>query len=71
MLSSNIIDVNIRHPLGWTPLLLAAVNDRVEIVKLLLKAGADPNMSDEFSNINRIARDKKLHSLEGIRMLIS
>lgn len=50
--------------MGWTPLLVAAVNDRVDIVRMLLKAGANPNQADEFSNINRMARDKKLHSLE-------
>lgn len=63
-INSDKINVNMRHPMGWTPLLVAAVNGRLEIVKILLKAGADPNMSDEFSNINRMARDMKLHSLE-------
>lgn len=57
--------------MGWTPLLVAAVNDRLEVVKILLKAGADPNLSDEFSNLNRMARDKKMHSLESKHSFVS
>ncbi|KAJ1677902.1 hypothetical protein EV182_005205, partial [Spiromyces aspiralis] len=41
-------DVNARHPLGWTPLLVAAANGSHEMVKLLLELGAQPNIVDEF-----------------------
>lgn len=46
--------------------MVAAVNSRHEICKLLLEAGADPNLGDKFVNINRIAKEHKIHSLEGI-----
>src|SRR5262245_35876548 len=41
--------VNMKHPLGWTPLHVACVNDDMEAVKLLIKHGADPNIQDTFS----------------------
>ncbi|CAF2126182.1 unnamed protein product [Rotaria magnacalcarata] len=53
------LDVNLRHPLGWTPLLVAVINDRIDCVKYLLSKGADPNQSDEFTNVQSMA--KKLH----------
>lgn len=52
-------DVNLRHPLGWTPLLVAVINNRMDCVKYLLSKGADPNQPDEFSNVHAMA--KKLH----------
>lgn len=59
------IDINKRHHLGWTPLLVAAVNGRYEVVECLLQAGADPNLSDEYINPNRTANEKGMHPLEG------
>ena len=41
--------VHSRHPLGWTPLHVAAVNGKSQIVELLLKAGADPNVAEEYT----------------------
>jgi uncharacterized protein len=35
-------DVNLVAPCGWTPLIAAAVFDRVEAAQILLDAGADP-----------------------------
>ncbi|CAH1111358.1 unnamed protein product [Psylliodes chrysocephalus] len=58
------IDINKRHHLGWTPLLVAAVNGRYEVVECLLQAGADPNLSDEYINPNRTANEKGMHPLE-------
>lgn len=65
MIETYKIDVNQRHPFGWTALMVAAINGKSGVVKILLEAGADPNMSDEFTNITRVAREKGIHSLEG------
>ena len=53
-----------RHPLGWNALHVAAVNGRSQIVEMLLKAGADPNLPEEYTNIYHTAREKQMHSLE-------
>ncbi|KGL72692.1 Caseinolytic peptidase B protein, partial [Tinamus guttatus] len=58
-------DVNARHALGWTPLMVAAINGNASVVKILLAAGADPNLGDDFSSIYETAKEKGLHSLEG------
>ncbi|KAK1135965.1 hypothetical protein K0M31_000536 [Melipona bicolor] len=58
------IDVNMRHPLGWTALHLAAINAKPEVVKLLLKHGADVNAPDEFINVYGTAIEKGLHTLD-------
>jgi ATP-dependent Clp protease ATP-binding subunit ClpB len=57
-------DPNSRHHLGWSALHVAAVNGHREIVELLLKSGADPNLPDEYTNIYHTARDKGMHSLD-------
>ncbi|XP_018320048.1 caseinolytic peptidase B protein homolog isoform X2 [Agrilus planipennis] len=57
-------DVNKRHKLGWTPLMLAAVNGKHNTCKVLLKAGADPNLGDEYVNPKRISKITGMHSLE-------
>jgi len=57
-------DPNARHLLGWGALHVAAVNGHREIVELLLKSGADPNLPDEYTNIYHTARDKGMHSLD-------
>ncbi|XP_012234478.1 mitochondrial disaggregase-like isoform X2 [Linepithema humile] len=58
------IDVNIRHPLGWTALHTAAINNKAEIIKVLLDNGADINAGDNFVNVYRTAMEKSLHSLD-------
>ena len=65
-LLKNGADPNQRHPLGWTLLQVAAIQGHVQIVKALLKYGADPNLGDDFSNIYLMAREKHVHSLDGI-----
>ncbi|KAM8821590.1 mitochondrial disaggregase [Eudromia elegans] len=71
-------DVNARHGLGWTALMVAAINRNARYVRLavrhrpgaggpsrvLLAAGADPNLGDEFSSVYETAKEKGLHSLE-------
>ena len=56
MLKSGSVDVNGRHELGWTPLQVAAVNCRREIVTLLLSFGANFEDEDEFMNVYTTAR---------------
>lgn len=58
-------DVNARHRLGWTPLLVATVNEHFDIVEALLEAGADPNLSDNYINSTRTAHEKGMHPIEG------
>lgn len=58
------LDPNTRHRLGWTALMVAAMNTQHNVVKLLLDAGADPNLGDGFSSVYDTAREKGLHSLE-------
>lgn len=50
------VDVNCRHPYGWTALHAAAVNHRSHAVKFLLDSGADPNIQDNFSNIYQVSK---------------
>uniref|UniRef100_A0A8B9BE31 ClpB family mitochondrial disaggregase n=1 Tax=Anser brachyrhynchus TaxID=132585 RepID=A0A8B9BE31_9AVES len=57
-------DVNARHRLGWTALMVAAINRNSSMVKTLLAANADPNLGDEFSSVYETAKEKGLHSLE-------
>ncbi|XP_062442810.1 mitochondrial disaggregase [Rhea pennata] len=57
-------DVNARHRLGWTALMVAAINRNASVVKILLAADADPNLGDEFSSVYETAKEKGLHSLE-------
>ncbi|KAK2881734.1 hypothetical protein Q8A67_019002 [Cirrhinus molitorella] len=57
-------DPNSRHRLGWTALMVAAMNRQHNVVKILLEAGADPNLGDDFSSVYEAAREKGVHSLE-------
>lgn len=56
--------VNTRHKLGWTALMVAAINRNSSVVKHLLTAGADANLGDDFSSVYETAKEKGLHSLE-------
>ncbi|EEB19631.1 suppressor of potassium transport defect, putative [Pediculus humanus corporis] len=62
-LASEGMDMNTRHPMGWTALHVASINSRLGVVKALLKAGADPDLGDDFINIQRTAIEKGLHSM--------
>ncbi|KAG2457338.1 CLPB protein, partial [Polypterus senegalus] len=63
-LLSEGLDLNYRHRLGWTALMVAAMNRSTLVVKELLAAGADPDLGDEFSNVYDMSRQKSIHSLE-------
>uniref|UniRef100_A0A2K5EAM5 ClpB family mitochondrial disaggregase n=1 Tax=Aotus nancymaae TaxID=37293 RepID=A0A2K5EAM5_AOTNA len=57
-------DVNARHRLGWTALMVAAINRNDSVIQVLLAAGADPNLGDDFSSIYKTAKEQGIHSLE-------
>uniref|UniRef100_F6QGP2 Mitochondrial disaggregase n=1 Tax=Callithrix jacchus TaxID=9483 RepID=F6QGP2_CALJA len=57
-------DVNARHRLGWTALMVAAINRNYSVIQVLLAAGADPNLGDDFSSIYKTAKEQGIHSLE-------
>ncbi|CAG2177107.1 unnamed protein product [Oppiella nova] len=44
-----------RHVLGWTPLMVAAVNGRTDICELLLDAGADIDATDDYSSAQKMS----------------
>uniref|UniRef100_A0A3P8TMT2 Mitochondrial disaggregase n=1 Tax=Amphiprion percula TaxID=161767 RepID=A0A3P8TMT2_AMPPE len=58
------VDPNQRHRLGWTALMVAAMNRQHSVVKVLIEAGADPNAGDHFNNVYDTSREKGIHSLE-------
>uniref|UniRef100_A0A8C3G3C2 ClpB family mitochondrial disaggregase n=1 Tax=Cyclopterus lumpus TaxID=8103 RepID=A0A8C3G3C2_CYCLU len=58
------VDPNHRHRLGWTALMVAAMNRQHSVIKVLLEAGADPNTGDHFNNVYDTSREKGIHSLE-------
>ena len=59
------LDVNLRHPLGWTPLLVAVINNKIDCVRYLLSKGADPNQSDEYTNVQAMAKKLRIHPVQG------
>lgn len=54
------IEVNCRHPLGWTAIHVAVINGNLSILKELIKAGADVNIKDEFSSARRMASQRRV-----------
>lgn len=42
-------DPNCRHRDGWAALHCAAINRQAEVCRVLLAAGADPNLADEYN----------------------
>uniref|UniRef100_A0A1B6LFU2 AAA+ ATPase domain-containing protein n=1 Tax=Graphocephala atropunctata TaxID=36148 RepID=A0A1B6LFU2_9HEMI len=64
MIVEDKINVNQKHPLGWTALQVAIINNKMANAKVLLAAGADPNLPDDFSNVNKVAAAKRLYTLD-------
>ncbi|RLU24499.1 hypothetical protein DMN91_002588 [Ooceraea biroi] len=61
---ANGVDVNTRHPLGWTALHTAAINQMPEAIKVLLDNGVDINAGDNFTNVYRTAKEKSMHLMD-------
>lgn len=45
--------------------MLAAVNNKYDMCKVLLQKGADPNLGDDYSNPSRTAKEKGMHPIDG------
>ena len=60
------MDINCRHPLGWTALHVAVVTRNMPVVRFLVEQGADVNSRDEFSSAGRVARQRRTSSDRGI-----
>ena len=60
----NGADPNSRHPLGWAALHVAAMNGNGEVVEQLIKAGADVNLPEDYTNIYQTAQEKRMHSID-------
>jgi hypothetical protein len=63
------LDLNISDIYHWTPLLYAAENNNLEIVKLLIKNGADPRKEDAFDQ-NLICAAVKNENIEMVKLLM-
>ena len=59
------VDINCRHPLGWTALHVAVVTGNMAVVRFLVEHGADVNCRDEFSTSGRVARQLRTSSDRG------
>ncbi|GLV35763.1 torsin [Carabus blaptoides fortunei] len=62
------IDINRRHKLGWTALMVGAVNGKVDVCKYLLQAGADVNLGDNYINSSKTGASIGLHAVEVLLM---
>lgn len=51
----------IRHPLGWTPLMLAIVKRDYDMVKTLLGLGANVNAVDHYPGSQKFARERNIY----------
>ncbi|CAF1107503.1 unnamed protein product [Didymodactylos carnosus] len=58
------INVNSRHPLGWSVLHVAVINNNIECVRYLLQKGADPNVCDEYTNVSQMAKKLQWHPVQ-------
>lgn len=64
IIESGNVKVDARHALGWTALMLAAVNGKVDVCKILIAKGADLNLGDKYTNPTRTSTEVGLHILE-------
>lgn len=57
-------DINVRDEKGITPLMSAVISEKIEIVRILLERGADPNLV----LINENSQQKELTAISFARM---
>ncbi|KAF8773102.1 Histone-lysine N-methyltransferase EHMT1 like protein [Argiope bruennichi] len=50
LMSSRFVDVNAQDDGGWTPIVWASEHNHYDVVKYLLKRGANPNIKDNEGN---------------------
>ncbi|KPJ16252.1 Caseinolytic peptidase B protein-like [Papilio machaon] len=58
---------DLRHPLGWTALMVAAANDRPTAVRELLRRGARPDLRERYAGASAAASLAGLHPLEALQ----
>lgn len=54
-------DPNLRNRFGWTPLMLAAMHGRGELVELLITSGADARLTNQFGDTAESLAENKGH----------
>ena len=59
------VDINCRHPLGWTALHTAVINSNWPVIEFLVDNGVDINSKDEFSSAPRMAAQERVSSTQG------
>lgn len=64
-MKDNPKDVNKNHTLGWAPLHVAAANNKHQHIEVLLKHGADPNISEGFSNVFHVSHKLRTNLADG------
>jgi len=64
-LKYNPKDVNKCHQFGWAPIHVAAVNNKHEQIEVLIKNGADPNISEGFSNSFHTSKKLRFNPVDG------
>lgn len=63
------VDVNSRHPLGWSALHTAVVNTNWPVIEFLVENGIDINAKDEFSSALRVAAQERVSTTQGMDTL--
>ncbi|KPJ01076.1 Caseinolytic peptidase B protein-like [Papilio xuthus] len=58
---------DLRHPLAWTALMVAAANDRPAAVRELLRRGARPDLRERYAGASAAASLAGLHPLEALQ----
>lgn len=64
-LKDNPKDANKCHTYGWAPLHVAVANSKHLHLEVLLKSGADPDISEGFSNFQIVARKLDIDHVDG------
>ncbi|XP_066925918.1 mitochondrial disaggregase-like [Clytia hemisphaerica] len=62
------VDVNSKHPLGWSAIHAAAFSGNSKAMKYLIEKGADVNVCDEYTSPYKIASHKRMHVLDVVML---